>query len=160
MTNRRVFHQWPGKPAGWQFGMAGYGGRPDGAAVDVQGNYWVAMFEGARLLKLSPAGELLADIPVPAQCPTMPCFGGDDLQTLYITTARYNRPAAELRPIRTRAACFPCRWMCPACRSISSPTDLAAAAAAKKPNRRMQKDQTPAKESRVPLPPWLQRLMM
>ena len=96
MTNPRVFHQWPGKPAGWQFGMAGYGGRPDGAAVDAQGNYWVAMFEGARLLKLSPAGELLADIPLPAQCPTMPCFGGDDLRTLYITTARYNRSAAEL----------------------------------------------------------------
>ena len=64
--------------------------------MDVQGNYWVAMFEGARLLKLSPAGELLADIPLPAQCPTMPCFGGDDLRTLYITTARYNRSAAEL----------------------------------------------------------------
>lgn len=97
MTNRRVFHRWPGKPAGWQFGMAGYGGRPDGAAVDVEGHYWVAMFEGARVLKLSPAGEVLADIPVPAQCPTMPCFGGSDLQTLYLTTARQNRPAHELQ---------------------------------------------------------------
>lgn len=97
MTNARVFAQWPGKPEGWQPGMPGYGGRPDGAAVDVQGNYYVAMFEGARLLKLSPAGELLADIPVPARCPTMPCFGGDDLQTLYLTTARHNRPAEELQ---------------------------------------------------------------
>ncbi|MEO7399273.1 MAG: SMP-30/gluconolactonase/LRE family protein [Polaromonas sp.] len=97
MSHERMFQQWPGKPAGWLPGMAGYGGRPDGAAVDVEGNYYVAMFEGGRLLKLSPAGELLADISVPALCPTMPCFGGEDLKTLYLTTARYQRPAQELK---------------------------------------------------------------
>lgn len=96
MSNMRVFAQWPGKPEGWAFGMPGYGGRPDGAAVDVDGNYWVAMFEGARVLKLSPAGAVLAEIAVPAQCPTMPCLGGEDGRTLYLTTARYNRSAAEL----------------------------------------------------------------
>jgi sugar lactone lactonase YvrE len=93
----RVFRQWPLKPPGWQFGMAGYDGRPDGAAVDVEGNYYAAMFEGARIVKLSPSGELLASIPVPSPCPTMPCFGGEDLKTLYLTTARHNRPAAELQ---------------------------------------------------------------
>lgn len=97
MSRGRVFRQFPGKPDGWQAGMSGYGGRPDGAAVDVEGNYYVAMYEGARVLKLSPSGELLADLAVPAQCPTMPCFGGDDLKTLYLTTARHNRPAAELQ---------------------------------------------------------------
>lgn len=97
MTEPRVFAQWPGKPEGWQPGMAGYGGRPDGAAVDVEGNYYVAMFEGGRMLKLSPTGALLAEIAVPARCPTMPCFGGDDLKTLYLTTARYNRSAQELQ---------------------------------------------------------------
>jgi sugar lactone lactonase YvrE len=99
MTGERIFKQWPRKPAGWQFGAAGfenYGGRPDGAAVDVEGNYYVAMFEGARICKLSPAGIELASIPVPAQCPTMPCFGGDDLKTLYVTTASANRSPAEL----------------------------------------------------------------
>jgi sugar lactone lactonase YvrE len=97
MRHERVFQQWPAKPAGWQPGMAGYGGRPDGAAVDVEGNYYVAMFEGARLLKLSPAGAVLAEFAVPAQCPTMPCFGGADLQTLYLTTARHGRGAPELQ---------------------------------------------------------------
>jgi sugar lactone lactonase YvrE len=97
MTSERVFKQWLGKPVGWQFGMTGYGGRPDGAAVDAEGNYYVAMFEGARICKLSPGGEELASIPVPAQCPTMPCFGGDDLKTLYVTTACHNRSAAELQ---------------------------------------------------------------
>ena len=97
LSRGRVFRQWPGKPEGWQFGMTGYGGRPDGAAVDVEGNYYVAMFEGARVVKLSPAGDLLASLAVPAQCPTMPCFGGADLKTLYLTTARHKRPAAELQ---------------------------------------------------------------
>ena len=97
LSHERVFRQWPGKPVGWQPGMPGYGGRPDGAAVDVQGNYYVAMYEGGRLLKLSPGGEVLAEFAVPAQCPTMPCFGGADLRTLYLTTARQNRPAGELR---------------------------------------------------------------
>lgn len=99
MTSERVFKIFPGKPAGWQPGEAGddtYGGRPDGAAVDVQGNYWVAMFEGGRVLQIGPTGDVLADVAVPARCPTMPCFGGDDFKTLYLTTARKGRPAAEL----------------------------------------------------------------
>lgn len=73
-----------------------YGGRPDGAAVDAEGGYWVAMFEGARVLRLSPRGEVLLEVPLPVRCPTMPCFGGHDLKTLYITTSRAKRPAAEL----------------------------------------------------------------
>lgn len=99
MTNRRVFQQLAGKPAGWTSDLAlanQYGGRPDGCAVDVQGNYYAAMFEGQRLLKFAPSGELLADIPTPSRCTTMPCFGGEDLKTLFLTTASYNRSAEEL----------------------------------------------------------------
>ena len=83
-------------PRGPQQPLADYGGRPDGAAVDVEGCYWVAMFEGARLLRLAPSGEVLAEVPLPVRCPTMPCFGGADLRTLYVTTARANRPEEEL----------------------------------------------------------------
>ena len=99
LSRPRVFARFAAKPAGWRTGMphnGDYGGRPDGAAVDVEGNYYVAMFEGGRVLKLSPQGTLLADWPLPALCPTMPCFGGKDLKTLYVTTACYNRPAQEL----------------------------------------------------------------
>ena len=102
MSGQRVFQQFPGKPQGWQPGQpelpgsVSYGGRPDGAAVDSQGNYWCAMYEGGRLMQFSPSGDLLDDIAVPAMCPTMPCFGGDDLRTLYLTTASDKRPAAEL----------------------------------------------------------------
>ncbi|WP_229425195.1 MULTISPECIES: SMP-30/gluconolactonase/LRE family protein [unclassified Massilia] len=75
---------------------ADYGGRPDGATVDSEGNYWVAMFEGGRLLKLSPEGELLREIPLPVRCPTAVAFGGADLRTLYITSASHGRSAAEV----------------------------------------------------------------
>lgn len=93
-SGRRVFAEWPRKQPDQDPGV--YGGRPDGAAVDAEGCYWVAMFEGQRLLRLSPAGERLREVVLPARCPTMPCFGGAGLRTLYVTTARDNRPADEL----------------------------------------------------------------
>lgn len=82
---REVFHRFP-------FGN----GRPDGAAVDSQGYYWSALFEGGRVVRLSPEGELVAEYPIPARCPTMCAFGGEDLKTLYVTSARHGRPADEL----------------------------------------------------------------
>jgi sugar lactone lactonase YvrE len=75
---------------------ARYGGRPDGAAMDSEGHYWVAMFEGARVLRLAPDGRVVQELALPVRCPTMPCFGGADLRTLYLTTSRQNRPADEL----------------------------------------------------------------
>ncbi|SHG46048.1 SMP-30/gluconolactonase/LRE family protein [Massilia sp. CF038] len=74
---------------------ADYGGRPDGAAVDSEGAYWCAMFEGARLLRFAPTGELLREIALPLRCPTMLAFGGEDLRTLYITSASHGRSAQE-----------------------------------------------------------------
>lgn len=94
LSNRRVFARFALKQADQP--LDAYGGRPDGAAVDAEGCYWVAMFEGQRLLRLSPEGELLREVVLPVRCPTMPCFGGPDLRTLYVTTARENRPAQEL----------------------------------------------------------------
>ena len=94
LANKRVFASFPVKQAGQALDT--YGGRPDGAAVDAEGCYWVAMFEGQRLLRLSPQGEILRELRLPVRCATMPCFGGPDLKTLYITTAREKRPEAEL----------------------------------------------------------------
>jgi sugar lactone lactonase YvrE len=100
------------KPADWTFEQAlgkDYGGRPDGAAVDSAGRYWVAMYEGARVLCLSPKGDLVAEYPTPAQCPTMVCFGGSDLRTLYLTTARQKRSSAELAHYPDSGAVFSMR---------------------------------------------------
>ncbi len=96
LSQRRVFQRFEPKPAHWTRAHGGYGGRPDGAAVDVEGNYFVAMYEGARVCKFAPDGQLLAEFATPAQCPTMVCFGGDDFKTLYLTTARKGRSAEEL----------------------------------------------------------------
>ena len=97
LARPRVFKAFDAKPAGWAPGAsASYDGRPDGATIDAVGNYWVAMYEGAQLLCFAPSGERIAALPVPAQCPTMPCFGGADLRTLFVTTVSDKRPATEL----------------------------------------------------------------
>ncbi len=70
---------------------------PDGAAVDAEGCYWSALFGSGRIVRISPDGEEIASCELPALCPTMPAFGGPDLRTLYVTTARENRSEAELR---------------------------------------------------------------
>ena len=94
LSRQRVFASFAPKQPGQSLDT--YGGRPDGAAMDAEGCYWAAMFEGQRIVRLSPEGELLREVRLPVRCPTMPCFGGPDLKTLYITTSRENRPQAEL----------------------------------------------------------------
>ena len=94
LSRRRRFAQFA--PRDPQQPIEAYRGRPDGAAVDAEGAYWVAMFEGARLLRLAPDGDLLGELDLPVRCPTMPCFGGADLKTLFITTSRDKRPDDEL----------------------------------------------------------------
>jgi sugar lactone lactonase YvrE len=94
LTRRRVFARFEPRRPGQA--LSTYGGRPDGAAVDAEGCYWVAMFEGQRLLRFAPDGRLQREVALPVRCPTMPCFGGADLRTLYVTTSRENRPAEEL----------------------------------------------------------------
>ena len=92
----RVFAQWRGETD-----------RPDGGTVDSAGNYWTAFYRGGKVLQIAPTGETLAEYSIPAMCPTMCAFGGPDLKTLYVTTARQNRdddgaraPAAFRRPVR------------------------------------------------------------
>lgn len=109
LRNRRVFHSFAPKPDGWQFTNSEYRGRPDGAAVDQAGNYYVAMYEGARVCKFSPSGQLIAEIPTPAQCPTMPCLGGEDGRTLFLTSARKGRDKPELTQFPLSGAVFQTR---------------------------------------------------
>lgn len=109
LAAHRIHLQCGPKPLNWTFGNLAYQGRPDGAAVDVHGNYYAAMYEGRLVCKFSPDGALLAEIPTPAQCPTMPCFGGEDLKTLYLTTARQNRSVAELEAFPQSGCVFSMR---------------------------------------------------
>jgi len=71
-------------------------GLPDGLAVDAEGGVWVCLFGGAALRRYDPDGRLDAVVPLPVTNPTCPCFGGPDLTTLYITTARHGLSDARL----------------------------------------------------------------
>ncbi|GIQ79515.1 senescence marker protein-30 [Kipferlia bialata] len=99
LGTQRVLRQFEGKPQWWVPGMPGYGGRPDGAVVDTDGHYWVAMYEGGCVLKLCPiTGQTLETHSVPALCPTMPCLGpadADGHSTLYVTTVSKGRSQDE-----------------------------------------------------------------
>jgi sugar lactone lactonase YvrE len=71
-------------------------GRPDGAACDVAGYYWSAGISAGVLNRWAPDGRLDRQIPLPCAHPTMPCFGGADLRTIYVTSLRHDMPADVL----------------------------------------------------------------
>ena len=81
-------------------------GIPDGAAMDVEGCYWSALFDGWRIARFSPQGEQLEEYRMPVRCPTMVCFGGDDMKTLFITTTRENMDAEEMAKYPLSGAIF------------------------------------------------------
>ena len=61
-------------------------GKPDGACVDETGCYWIACVYGWTLLRVTPAGEIDRRIELPIERPTMPAFGGPDLDLIYVTS--------------------------------------------------------------------------
>lgn len=61
---------------------------PDGACVDCEGGIWVAVIGGHRIERLNDDGEVTEYISLPVSRPTMPIFGGEKLNTLYITSQR------------------------------------------------------------------------
>jgi len=70
--------------------------RPDGAAIDRDGCYWTALYSAGKVKRIAPDGRVLAEYAVPSMCPTMCAFGGPDLKTLYVTSARQRRQPDEL----------------------------------------------------------------
>jgi sugar lactone lactonase YvrE len=82
---------------------------PDGGAVDREGCYWSAFYRGGKVVRISPRGEMLAEFPLRAMCPTMCAFGGPDLKTLYVTTARQRRDAEELSQLPQSGGIFAMR---------------------------------------------------
>jgi len=62
-------------------------GLPDGAALDVDGYYWCALHGAGRLRRYTPQGDIDCEIDLPVSKPTMCAFGGEDLETMYVTSA-------------------------------------------------------------------------
>lgn len=64
-------------------------GFPDGMCIDAEGMLWIAHWGGANVSRWNPRdGRLLRRVEVPALHVTNCCFGGSELDTLYITSAR------------------------------------------------------------------------
>lgn len=82
ISNRRVFAEVE----------PGHGG-PDGMTVDAQGHVWSAQFDRWCIHRYAPDGRLDRVIRMPVQRPTTCMFGGPDLATLYVTSARVGLPA-------------------------------------------------------------------
>jgi L-arabinonolactonase len=69
---------------------------PDGLAVDAEGFVWGVKWGGARLVRYAPDGTIDRVIPLPVPQPTSIAFGGPDLRTMFVTTARTGLSAEEL----------------------------------------------------------------
>ena len=61
---------------------------PDGLTVDADGGIWVAWWGGGVVNRYAPDGSLLASVQFPVERPTSCAFGGRELETLFVTTAR------------------------------------------------------------------------
>lgn len=75
LSNERLFFDYRDVP-----------GKPDGACVDADGCYWSASVYGWALLRITPDGTIDQRVDLPLEKPSMPCFGGPDLDTLFVTT--------------------------------------------------------------------------
>jgi sugar lactone lactonase YvrE len=71
-------------------------GSPDGLTVDAEGGVWVCLFGGGRIRRYRSDGLLDQEIILPLTNPTCPAFGGQDLRTLYVTTARHRLTDEQL----------------------------------------------------------------
>src|ERR1700722_513047 len=70
-------------------------GGPDGAAMDVDGGYWTALFRGSVLRRYTERGKVDREIQLPISQPTMPAFGGRDYRTVYVTSTRVQLPEGD-----------------------------------------------------------------
>ena len=73
-------------------------GYPDGMTIDEEGMVWVGMWDGNAVIRFNPkTGDVLQTIEVPSHNITSCAFGGDNLETLYITTASIDMTDDELK---------------------------------------------------------------
>lgn len=76
-SNRRIFVD-----------MNHFPGRPDGAAVDAEGCYWICANDAGLIHRFAPDGRLDFSLEVPVKKPTMCAFGGSNLDTLFVASIR------------------------------------------------------------------------
>lgn len=80
-------------------------GVPDGHALDVEGFLWQAIHGAGKVVRISPQGEVVAEIALPTRCVTCPGFAGEDL---YITSAEEEDPSGHPESTRLQGSLFKC----------------------------------------------------
>ena len=70
-------------------------GRPDGAAIDIDGAYWICANDGGCVLRFTPDGRVDRSLALPVSKPSMCSFGGERLDVLYVTTIRPAHPQGD-----------------------------------------------------------------
>ena len=100
--------------------MGGFAGRPDGAAMDSDGGYWICGNDAGLVHRYTPAGKLDLSVRLPAAKPAMCAFGGAGMRTLFITSIRPANSAADALDGGLFAIELPGVQGCPepACRSF------------------------------------------
>lgn len=83
-------------------------GQPDGLTIDEDDCIWVALWGGSRVRRYAPDGDLMGEILVPSSLVTSVTFGGEDLDELYVTTARYRLSPEQLAQEPHAGAIFRC----------------------------------------------------
>ncbi|MFC5497322.1 SMP-30/gluconolactonase/LRE family protein [Caenimonas terrae] len=68
--------------------LAGDEGFADGSCVDADGGLWNAQWDGGCVVRYDASGAVSARLTLPVSRPTCPAFGGAELDTLYVTSAR------------------------------------------------------------------------
>lgn len=85
-------------------------GYPDGMCLDDEGTIWLAHWGGYQVSRWNPSnGNLIEKIPVPASQVTCCSFGGENLDELYITTARHCLSEDELAKYPHAGGLFKCK---------------------------------------------------
>ena len=72
-------------------------GSPDGLTVDQDGCLWVALWDAWSVVRFNPQGREVMRVRLPVPRPTSCCFGGSQLDTLYVTSASVRLSAQSLQ---------------------------------------------------------------
>ena len=79
--------------------MNSYPGRPDGAAVDAEGCYWICANDAGLVHRFTPQGRLDRSIAVPVTKPSMCAFGGPGLNQMFVTSIQPAQPGPGEAPL-------------------------------------------------------------